>query len=144
VNLEQLEKRLESKRAELARDQFLPASILGATQRSGESIREENVTFYNDSFSTAHAVSEILTEGIEQYSKLSKTVDAVPVTVAPNMQFLREVIVQNLVMAVTNRFIPAFVAVREAQKFFPTFSDEEMQEYIEILKKEKPEDNKSI
>lgn len=128
-NLDQLQARLDDRLRRFGQDMNLPAVQIGAN-RSGESIREEALAFYNDARGDAALLSDFLTEAVERYAEVSD-VEPVPVGVSPNMEYIREQIIQSVVLLVDKGLLPRAVAMREVQPFFPTFSDDELQKAID-------------
>lgn len=132
-NLDALQQRLDDRLRRFTQDMCLPSAIVGAN-RSGESLREESLAFYNDARSDAAVLSELLTEGLERYATIADGVKAVPVGVSPNMEYIREQMLAGVALMLDKGLLPRPVAMREIQPFFPTFSDDELQRAIKEAK----------
>lgn len=131
-NLEQLRQQRGIKREDLRDDLALPGGFLGNDSPSGEALREANTRYYQSSRRLAVNISRLLTQGILDYCVLIDIPanNAPPVVVSLNYEYLREIIMAGLTQAFAAGIIPLSVAAREAQVFFPTWMDEDMEAFI--------------
>lgn len=125
-----LRARLQEKLSRFELEMNLPSGSFGASQ-SGESIREMNLVFFQDAQSDANLLSEFLTEALASYAEVADDVTPVPVSVTENLAYIRDRIMDSTLRLLTANVIPFAVAVREIQRFVPTFSEAEMHQFVQ-------------
>ena len=111
----------------------LPGGFLGNDSPSGEALREANIRFYQEAQATAKALSTLLTDLVADLAKIVGA-EPVEVVVLPNRDYIREQVVSNAVLLYEKGLIPLAVAAREVQPFVPTWSDEELNQWLEANK----------
>jgi len=126
---EQRDVKLERLRDAMA----LPGGFLGNDSPSGEALREANIRFYQEAQATAKTLSTLLTDLVADLAEIVGA-EPVEVVVLPNRDYIREQVVSNAVLLYEKGLIPLAVAAREIQPFVPTWSDEELNEWIEANK----------
>lgn len=129
-NLDVLEKRLEGKRSNLARVMSLPAHKVGAQVRSAETIREENVKFFNKAQEDATEIAEHLTRLLASLSAVGLPLSPHDVVVAPNRDYIRESIIGLALEALKVGAIPVEAAAKEIQPFFLNWKKEDMDDWL--------------
>lgn len=130
-NLDPLRERLNDKRQDLGRALHLPSHTVGASTRSGESIREENITFFNQAQSDAHVISQHLTEVTHALAAAGHPVDPHEVTVIPNREYIQQVIIQTTLEALRAGAIPVEAAAREIEPFLYVWTRSDLDAWLE-------------
>uniref|UniRef100_A0A7C5VFT7 Phage portal protein n=1 Tax=Thermus caliditerrae TaxID=1330700 RepID=A0A7C5VFT7_9DEIN len=129
-DLEEL-RRQRREKLERLRDAFaLPGGFLGNDSPSGEALREANVRFYQQAQAIARAISGLLTELVADYARALGE-EPVPVTVSPANAGRMAEVAQTVAFLYEKGLLPLRVAARELQPFFPTWSDEELEEWLQ-------------
>ncbi len=126
----QREVKLERLRDGLA----LPGGFLGNDSPSGEALREANQRFFQQATATAKALSGLLTDLAADLARLAGF-EPVPVVVLPNRDYIREQTMDAVMRLYQAGVIPLEVAAREIQPFFGTWSDEELNAWLEEQKR---------
>jgi hypothetical protein len=118
--------RLERIRDDLA----LPGGFLGRDSPSGEALREANVRFRQNAEGYARDISGLLTELVEDFAPL---VDAQPAeaVVIPSQAYDEPARVQTILSLFREGLIPLQVAAANLQVFFPTWSDDDLNAWVE-------------
>jgi len=122
----QLQLKVEKLRDALA----LPGGFLGNDSPSGEALREANIRFRQMCRAIAGLVSKLLTDLVADYAEATG-VDPVSVSVSPSIDIDRTDRIQVIAMLYEKGLLPLRVAARELQPFFPTWSDEELEAWLQ-------------
>ncbi len=111
----------------------LPGGFLGNDSPSGEALKEANRRFYQEAKSTARVLSELLTDLVADLAALVGA-EPVEVVVLPNRDYIRDQVIQGVLVLYEKGVIPLAVAAREVQPYLPTWSDEELNRWLEANK----------
>jgi hypothetical protein len=118
-------------RLERIRDDLsLPGGFLGRDSPSGEALREANVRFRQNADAYARDISGLLTELVEDYAALIG-VEPAEVSVIPSQAYDEPARVLTIVSLYREGLLPLDVAARSLQVFFPTWSDDELNAWVE-------------
>lgn len=118
-------------RSERVRDDLsLPGGFLGGQTPSGEAFKEANIRFRQNAEGYARDGSGLLTELVDDYAALVGA-KPVPVSISPSKSYDEAARVQTIINLYDKNLLPLQVAANELQPFFPTWSDSELQLWVD-------------
>lgn len=129
-NLAELREQLRYKLERLRDALSLPGAILGASPPSGEALREANLRFRQLTGLIRSIVEGLLTELVADYAR-AVGVEPVPVAVLPPRDLETSDRIQVVAALYRDGLVPLRVAAREIQPYLPTWSDEELEEWLQ-------------
>lgn len=140
-DLSQIHEHHDRKIDRLRRDMNLPGGVLSGSNISGEALREDNAHAIADAKHKAQKTGRFLTDLTGDYAEeLGKARDAAgEVTVGINKEFEAATAIERTVMLYDKGLLPHDAAVRAVSVYVPTWSDEEVEEYIEQQRELIPE-----
>ena len=130
-NLEELNKNLIIVEERLRSDLSLSGGFLGNDSPSGEALQEANIKFRQNTEYYAKTISDILTKCVHDLSELTNDVKPVQIVVQPSKDFEEKTRRDTVLMLYKEGLLPLDVAAIEIQRFFPTWSDEALNEWVE-------------
>lgn len=111
-------------------DGSLPGGFLGNDSPSGEAFREANITFRQNTSGYATDTEDLLTELVEDFSDLMR-IQPEPVSITPSKEHdMKERIDTTLALREKN-IIPLQVAVNAIKEYYPSWSDDDANAWIE-------------
>lgn len=129
-NLGELREQLRLKLERLRDALSLPGAIMGAQPPSGEALKEANLRFRQMTGLIRNLVEGLMTELVADYAA-AVGAEPVPVAVLPPRDLEAADRIQVVAALYRDGLIPLRVAAREIQPYLPTWSDEELSEWLE-------------
>lgn len=111
----------------------LPTALAGSDMPSGEALAQLNQGFYQVTSTVAQALSGIISQLIADFANLANLPipDGFKFAVIPNRDYVRKQVMTDIPVLHEKGIIPLGVAAREIQPFLPTWTDEELQQWID-------------
>jgi hypothetical protein len=128
-DMEQLRLQRALKLERIRDDLALPGGFLGNDSPSGEALREANIRFRQSSENLALLASKLLTDAVADYAAL-ESVQPVPVVVTPSNEYARTERITDLINLKKESMLPARVIATELQPYYPTWDDEQLEEWV--------------
>lgn len=122
------DKTLERVRADLS----LPVNFTGTQPPSGVSLEQMNIAYITSIRDYAERIGWLLTRGTQNYAELvgESNVENILVSVTPNREHFKSQVMADITNLFEKGLMPKSVAARELQPYFETWSDEELQDFI--------------
>jgi len=111
-------------------DANLPGGFLGGQTPSGEALREANAKFISANRWLASRLSRVLTELVADHCEAEGLGDPPQVTVTINREFTKAQDIADAIQLYQADLLDHAAAVRHVSAFVPTWSDEEIEEFI--------------
>lgn len=129
-NLEELRTQLAAKQERIRHDLSLPGGFLGNDSPSGEALKEANLRFRQNTQRYAEGISEVLTEAVKDLSTMVAGLQPVEAAVLPSKDYDEAERRATIIELYKEGLLPFEVAVTELQPFFPTWSDQRLQDFV--------------
>ena len=131
-NLKEINDLLERAESRLRNDLSLSGGFLGNDSPSGEALKEANVKFIQNTQMYAESISQVLTKCVNDYAELSGAFsEPVEIAVLPSKEHQKDENINLILMVYEKNLIPLSVAATELQPYFPTWTDEDLNTWIE-------------
>lgn len=111
-------------------DANLPGGFLGTQTPSGEALREANSKFISANRRAAERLSRVLTELAADHCEAEGLGEPPIVTVTINREYTRTQDISDTIALYRDDLVDFAAAVRNVSVFMPSWSDEEVEEFI--------------
>lgn len=128
--LQELREQHTLRKERIRDDLSLPGGFLGGQTPSGEAFREANIRFRQNAEGYARDGSDLLTELVEDFAGLVGA-EPSPVSISPSKSYDEAARTQTIINLYEKNLLPLQVAANELQPFFPTWSDQELQAWVD-------------
>ncbi len=112
-------------------DGNLPGGFLGNQTPSGEALREANAKFISSNRYVASRASRVLTQLAADHCEAEQLGEPPEVTVTINREFARQQEITDIIALYREGLVSHAAAVRGISVFLPTWSDEEIEQFIQ-------------
>lgn len=130
-DLSQIHAHHDRKLERLRRDANLPGGVLSGSNISGEALREDNLHAISDAKNNAAKLERLLTDLVADLATELDAGDPPEVTVSINKEFEAASHIDRIVMLFDKGLLEHGAAVRAVSAYVPTWSDEEVEAFIE-------------
>lgn len=115
----------------LRRDLNLPGGVLSGSNISGEALREDNMHAIADAKTKAQKMGALLTDLVQDYAMELGVSEPPPVSISINKDFEAATSLDRIILLFREGLLAFDAAVRSISAYVPTWSDEEVEEFIQ-------------
>lgn len=136
--LEQIHAHHDRKLERLRRDLNLPGGVLSGSNISGEALREDNLHAIADAKGKAQKLSRILTDLVTDYATELSISNPPEITISINKDYEAATNLERITTLFDKGLLEFGAAVRAISAYVPTWSDEDVEEYIQTVREPIP------
>ena len=130
-NLQELRDQRALRMERITSDLMLPVSFSTTQAASAESMRERNIQFRQNTDGYARDISRLITNLVGTDFVLASGGEPAEIAIMPTLAYDEPARVQSIISLFREGLIPLPVAASAIQPFFPTWTDEDLNDWVE-------------